>query len=82
MKNFKANIIVTLKPAIKDVKAVTLEKAVSHLIQADNLKCRTGNTYSLEFQAENKEKAQKILETIASEILSNSVIEEYEIEWL
>lgn len=82
MKNFKAIIKVTLKPAIKDIKAVTLEKAIPHLIQVDNLKCRTGNLYSLDFEAETKIKAEEIVNKIAQEILSNSVIEEYEIEWL
>lgn len=81
MKNYKAIVKVKLKPEIKDIKAKTLEQAVSHLIEVKNLNCRTGNIYTLNFEAETKECAEKIVKTIADEILANSVIEEYEIQW-
>ena len=79
MKQFKAKVKVNLKPEIKDIKAKTLEQAVSQLIKVQNLKCRVGNIYSLDFEAENEENAQEIVKTVAEEILANSVIEEYEI---
>ncbi len=81
MKQFKAKVKVNLKPEIKDIKAKTLEQAVSQLIKVQNLKCRVGNIYSLDFEAENEENAQEIVKTVAEEILANSVIEEYEILW-
>lgn len=81
MKQFKAKVKVNLKPEIKDIKAKTLEQAVSQLINVQNLKCRVGNIYSLDFEAENEENAQEIVKTVAEEILANSVIEEYEILW-
>ena len=81
MKEFKAKAKVNLKPEIKDIKAKTLEQAVSQLIKVQNLKCRVGNIYSLDFEAENEENAQEIVKTVAEEILANSVIEEYEILW-
>ncbi len=81
MKKFKATINIRLKPAIKDIKALTVEQAVKNLIHINNFKCRTGSKYSVEFEAEDKHQAESIINTIADEILSNSVIEEYEIEW-
>ena len=81
MENFKATVKVNLKPTIKDIKAKTLEQAVSHIIDVKNLKCRAGNIYKLDFDAENKAEAVRIVTTIADEILANSVIEEYEIIW-
>ncbi len=81
MKKFNATVKVKLKPTIKDIKALTLEKAVNNLLEVQNLKCRVGNIYSLEFEAEDKVQAEKIVKTISDEILSNSVIEEYEITW-
>lgn len=81
MENYKIKIKVTLKPSIKDIKAITLEKAVSNLLSVKNLKCRTGSIYAIEFDAENKSEAEKTAATIAEEILSNSVIEEYKIIW-
>lgn len=81
MKKFKAKVSVNIKKEIKDIKAKTLEQAVSYLIRVQNLKCRVGNIYSLDFEAENEENAQDIVKTVAEEILANSVIEEYEILW-
>lgn len=81
MENFQVKIKVNLKKSIKDIKAATLEQAVSHLIQVQNLRCKVGNIYNLDFEAEDKTKAEKIIKTISEEILSNSVIEEYEVLW-
>ena len=81
MKKFKAKVSVNIKKEIKDIKAKTHEQAVSHLIRVQNLKCRVGNIYSLDFEAETEENAQEIVKTVAEEILANSVIEEYEILW-
>ena len=81
MKKFNATVKVKLKPIIKDTKALILEKPVINVLDVQNLKCRVGNIYSLEFDAENDKQAEKIVQTISEEILSNSVIEEYEIIW-
>lgn len=79
MKRFKATVNVGLKPTIKDVKAITLKDAVSGLVELENLKCKAGNRYTLEFDAENKLDAENKIKLVAEEILANSVIEEYEI---
>lgn len=81
MEKFSVKVKVNLKPTIKDIKAITLEQAVSHLISVKNLKCKVGSIYSLDFEADNKVEAQKIVQTISEEILSNSVIEGYEVSW-
>ena len=81
MESFKATVNVKLKDTIKDIKAQTLEQAVHSLMPVQNLKCRVGTRYLIEFDANDKKEAEKIVRTIADEILSNSVIEEYEILW-
>ncbi len=81
MEKFKAVVNVKLKDTIKDVKAQTLEQAVHQLMPIKNIKCRVGTRYLIEFDANDKKEAEKIVRTIADEILSNSVIEEYEILW-
>ena len=79
MKNFNAKIIVKLKDTIKDVKGLTLKGAVESLLPLQNLSCRVGNFYSLNFLAENEDEAKNYVDKIAQEILSNGVIETYEI---
>lgn len=75
METFKAKVTVKLKPEIKDVKGETLAS------QFKGLKCRTGNVYWFEFEAKSKTDAEKFIKKLSDEILSNNVIEEYEIKW-
>ena len=81
MKEFKATISVGLKPEVKDIKAITLKDSVSNLIDVKDFECKTLNTYAIEFCAKNKIDAEKIAQKIAEDILSNGVIEEYNIQW-
>ena len=81
MKKFKANIRVGLKPEVKDIKASTLKEAVSNLMDVKNFECKTLNIYAIEFCAKNKIDAEKIAQKIAEDLLSNDVIEEYNIQW-
>lgn len=79
MKNFCAKIVVNIKPTIKDIKGLTLKQAVENLITVENLSCSVGSIYTLNFSANDKTQAQEITEKIAQEILSNEVIETYQI---
>jgi len=81
MDKYKVQVKVNLKPTIKDIKAITLKQTVESILNIENLSCKVGNIYDLSFEAENKDEAEKIVETICDEILSNSVIEEYEVIW-
>ena len=82
MKNFKSKIIVKMKSTIKDIKGLTLEHAVKSLMDVQDLSCRVGNIYYLNFSAENQVQALHTVEKIAQDILSNDVIEDYEIRYL
>ena len=81
MKKFKAVITVGLKPEVNDIKAITLKDAVSNFIDVKDFECKTFNTYAIEFCAKNKIEAEKTARKIAENILSNGVIEEYNIQW-
>lgn len=76
---FRAQITVNTKPSIKDIKAQTLKQAVDNLFKIEDFKCSAGNIYWLEFSAENEVEALGTAKKIAQDILSNPVIEDYEI---
>lgn len=82
MKTFSAKVIIRMKPSVKDVKGLTLKRAVESFINVDNLYCNVGSVYFLKFTSENQTEALKMVEKIAQEILSNEVIETYEIKSL
>lgn len=79
MKNYCAKIVVNLKPTIKDIKGYTLKEAVDNLMNVHDLECNVGSYYNLCFYAEDNNNAFEIAEKIAQEVLSNDVIEMYEI---
>jgi len=82
MKKFKAKVIVKMKPTIKDIKGLTLEHAIKSFMPVENLSCKVGNVYYFEFSANNEVEALHTMEVIAQDILSNDVIETYEIRCL
>jgi phosphoribosylformylglycinamidine (FGAM) synthase PurS component len=82
MKKFCAKLIVKMKPTVKDIKGLTIKRAIESFIQIDNLSCNAGNYYVLKFDAKNEIEALHIVEKIADEILSNEVIETYDIKSL
>ena len=82
MKTFCAKIIVKMKPTVKDIRGLTLKRAIDSFIEIENLSCHVGNYYLLQFDAKNEIEALHTVEKIAGEILSNDVIETYEIKAL
>lgn len=80
MKKFCAKIIVKNKPTVKDCKCETLKQAVETIMPIIDLTCETGTYYVLTFKASNQGEALNIVETIAKDLLSNEVIETYEIK--
>lgn len=82
MKKFSAKVVVRTKPTVKDIKGLTLKNAIESLMYIDNLSCHVGSVYYLEFDARSEGEALHKVEQIASELLSNEVIETYEIKSL
>ena len=82
MKNYCAKVIVNIKPTVKDVKALTLKRAIEDLMPIENLSCNMGTYYCICFSALNQGEALHKVEKIAQDLLSNEVIETYEIKSL
>jgi len=82
MKKFSARIVIRMKPTVKDVKGLTLKRAIESYMPIENLSCHVGSVYFVEFDAENQTEALHEVEKIAQDILSNEVIETYEIKAL
>lgn len=80
MKNFSAKVLVKMKPTVKDIKSLTLKQAIECLMPIENLSCQAGSFYLLNFSANNQGEALHIVEKITQDLLSNEVIETYEIK--
>lgn len=82
MKKFCAKILVKIKPNVKDIKGITLKNAIESFMSVEDLTCSVGYYYILEFCANSEGEALNAANKIAGEILSNEVIETYEIKAL
>jgi len=73
----KATVIVTLKPTVLDPQGMTIQRSVSSMGLTDVTEVRQGKIFHLQLKDGKKEQ----VETLAKEVLTNPVIEEYRIIW-
>ncbi len=76
---YKSNIIVKLKKNVRDTKGQALTQTIERIEYAKNVEARTGSYYEIVFEAKDDKDAQNIVSKIAKDILSNPIIEEYQI---
>ncbi len=79
MKNYAAKVIVSLRDDVKDTQGLSVDKMLKRLNIEENANFRTGKFYSFKISAQNLDSAKEKLNFICSEILSNKVVEKYEI---
>ena len=79
MKNYAAKVIVSLRDDVKDTQGLSIDKMLKRLNIEENADFRTGKFYSFKISAQNLDCAKEKLNFICSEILSNKVVEKYEI---
>ena len=82
MKKFCAKIIVKTKPTVKDIKGLTLKNAIESYMPIDELSCSVGSVYYINYCSKTEGEALHLANAIAKDILSNEVIETYEIRAL
>ena len=73
----KATVIVTLKPTVLDPQGMTIQRSVASMGLTDVTDVRQGKIFHVELKDGKKEQ----VETLAKEVLTNPVIEEYRIIW-
>ncbi len=75
-------VFVTLKPGVLDPQGMTIQKALSTMGYAEVAEVRQGKYFEIHWTGDllSSEKRGAV-EAIASQVLSNPVIEGYQIEW-
>lgn len=75
-------VFVTLKPGVLDPQGITIQKALSTLGYLQATEVRQGKYFEIQWigDLQSREERER-LEAIASQVLSNPVIESYQIEW-
>lgn len=79
----KARVYVTLKSTVLDPQGKTVRAALAGLGYTQIADVRQGKFFDILLEAGiSREQAQKDIETIAHDVLTNPVIEEYRVEFL
>ncbi|MBS1912508.1 MAG: phosphoribosylformylglycinamidine synthase subunit PurS [Bacteroidetes bacterium] len=74
---YKAEVNVTLRPAILDVQGKTVEHALHSLGFNSVGHVRIGKHITFEIEAASLEEAQKIARQVSEQVLSNPVMEDF-----
>lgn len=80
MKKYKAIVKVTLRENILDVQGKAIEHALHSLDFNMMENVRIGKLISMDIEAQNDGQAEAFVEQAAKKLLSNPVIEDFEIE--
>jgi len=76
----KARVYVSYKDTVLDPQGKTVRNALRSLGYNDVADVRQGKYFQIELKDMSREEAEKILREMADKILSNPVIEKFEIE--
>ena len=79
---YRFAVNVTPKPGILDPQGRAVEKSLPHLGIAGVSAVRVGRRVELTVQAADATAARAVVETLASELLSNPLMEQFEVEAL
>lgn len=79
---FKAEVKVMLRPAILDVQGKTVEGSLHSLGYNSISHVRIGKHVTFEIDAPNQQEAERIAHEVATRVLSNPVMEDYEVEFV
>lgn len=77
---FLAKIVVKFKKNVKNPEAQTLETLVDRLGITEVLGVDSAKFYEITIDAKNPEDAHKIATELAQKVLSNPIIEEFEVQ--
>jgi phosphoribosylformylglycinamidine synthase PurS subunit len=82
MTSFRFAVNVTPKPGILDPQGRAVEGSLGHLGISGVSGVRVGRRVELSLESEDQPAARAIVERLAGELLSNPLIESYDIELL
>ncbi len=76
----KAKVIVKLKDGVLDPQGQAILRSLNKMGHREVVGVRQGKYFELEFQGADRDDVRRITREIAEEILSNPLIEKFEVE--
>ena len=78
----KARVYVSFKPTVLDPQGQTIQRALAGLGHQSIAHVRQGKFFEIEVAGADRAAAERELDQIAREVLTNPVIEDYRVEFL
>jgi phosphoribosylformylglycinamidine synthase len=75
---FKAKVYIRLRSQVDDSAGNAVRQACGRLSDLSMQKLRLGKLIEIDFEAPDKEYAEKEIETLSNRLFANTVIEDYE----
>lgn len=82
MKKYKADVIVKLKKGVRDPQGTAVDTVLKRTGLEENAEVQVGKFFTLSVNGNNESDARKKLNKICEDVLSNPVLESYEVERL
>ena len=79
MSRYKANVVVTLKDGVRDPQGSAIATILKRTKIENEPNVSVGKFFSIEVDESSENSAKAKLEHIAQEVLSNPILEKYEI---
>lgn len=77
----QAKVYVTFKKSVRDPQGKTIHRAIQHLGHQGVLDVRQGKLFEIELDDHlSKEEATRLVRNLADEILTNPVVETFQVE--
>ena len=80
MKDFQARVYVRLKPSVHDPQGETIRGALETMGYRGVTDVRQGKYFEMSLRANNREEADATVREVANRVLSNPVIESFDVE--
>jgi len=77
----KISAIVTLKKDVLDPQGKVVNQTLKNIGFTNISSVRQGKYFEIELNEENKDKAKKIVKEICKKLLTNTIIEDYKIDY-
>ena len=76
---YKTDVVVTLKDGVRDPQGSAIETVLKRMKIEENPNVGVGKFFTLQIEGTDEADAREKLDYIAGEILSNPILEKYEI---
>jgi len=79
MKKYRAEVVVTLKNGVRDPQGAAIDTVLKRTGLEEQAEVQAGKFFTLSVNGENEAQAREKLIAICEEVLSNPVLESYEV---